>query len=483
LTYDFRVTFYFYDLETTGFNSREGRIMQFAGQRTDSQLEPVGDPDNFLIKISEDIVPDPDAVLITGITPQKTISEGITEAEFCRYFDTKINQAGTIFVGFNSIRFDDEFMRHLFYRNFYDSYEWHWQDDNSRWDLLDVVRMTRALRPEGIQWPFASDGAPSNKLGDLTSVNKLDHINAHDALSDVNATIAMARLIKTKQPDLFDYLLKIRKKDEVSSLVLKSQQFVYTSGKYPSQFEKTTVVATVAKTARGDGAVVYDLRYDPTDFFDLSPQELAKAWYRRDIEEGIILPVKTLKFNKCPAVAPIGTLFKDKASQQRLQIDPSVIEENYKKLKAAKDWPNQLLKAQELLDKQLQDRLLPDEQDVDNQLYSAFFDKADKQAMRLIRAALPDELSDLGDKLKDNRLQALLPLYKARNYKKYLTPDETKQWEKYRYYRLLSGGQDSRLARYFSRLEELKKTVKSKSAQYLLTELELYGQSVMPEPN
>src|SRR5476649_2087312 len=99
------MNFYFYDLETSGFNPRGARIMQFAGQRTDMNLQPIGEPDNLLIKMTADILPEPDAVLIHGNTPQKTIAEGISEAEFAKYLATKVFTPDTIAVGFNNIRF------------------------------------------------------------------------------------------------------------------------------------------------------------------------------------------------------------------------------------------------------------------------------------------------------------------------------------------------------------------------------------------
>ncbi|MEK7153130.1 MAG: exodeoxyribonuclease I, partial [Patescibacteria group bacterium] len=200
-----QASFFFYDLETSGFGSREARIMQFAGQRTDMQLNPIGEPANVFIRLTEDILPDPDAVLVTGITPQAAIADGITEAEFLKLFTEDIAVPYTIFVGFNTVRFDDEFVRCLHYRNFYDPYEWQWQDGRSRWDLLDLVRMTRALRPEGIEWPFDIKGNPTNRLELLTALNKLEHEHAHDALSDVEATIAVARLVRNKQEKLFDF--------------------------------------------------------------------------------------------------------------------------------------------------------------------------------------------------------------------------------------------------------------------------------------
>jgi len=122
-------------------------------------------------------------------------------------------------MGFNSVRFDDEFMRYLHYRNFYDPYAWHYSDDCSRWELLDLVRMTRALRPEGIEWPVSPEGKPTNRLELLTGLNHLDHEKAHDALNDVLATIAVTKLIRDKQPGLFDYLFQYRSKNDVKQKV------------------------------------------------------------------------------------------------------------------------------------------------------------------------------------------------------------------------------------------------------------------------
>src|SRR3954451_6528569 len=117
-------SFFFYDLETSGFDPRSARIMQFAGQRTDMDLKPIGEPVNVLIKLTPDVVPSPDAILITGITPQQTLADGLTEAEFMKLFYDEAVRPDTVFVGFNNIRFDDEFMRFMHYRNFYDAYEW-----------------------------------------------------------------------------------------------------------------------------------------------------------------------------------------------------------------------------------------------------------------------------------------------------------------------------------------------------------------------
>lgn len=474
-------SFYFYDLETSGINPRSSRIMQFAGQRTNLNLEPVGVPDNFLIKLTPDILPDPEAVLITGITPQQTLADGISEAEFLQHFHKNIALPGSVFTGFNSIRFDDEFMRYLNYRNFYDAYEWQWQDSKNRWDMLDVARMTRALRPDGIVWPFASDGKPSNRLELLASVNKFSHEQVHDALSDVKATIALAKLVKQKQPQLFDYLFKLRDKHEVEKLVTKPEPFVYTSGRYGGQFENTTVAVTVANHPTQKGSVfVYDLRFDPTVYAGKKPAELAELlakYHTPDDEE--FLPVKQLQYNHCPAVAPLSVL--DKSSQARLKINLSKIQKNAKALLALSDFSGHLQQAIAINEKQKQASLVVDIKDVDSQLYDGFFGDNDQQLMQTVRAADANNLADLHPQFNDPRLDKLLLLYKARQFPKCLSADEQHQWQNYLNDKLSAGDKQSELARYFVRITELAgKDNLSPSQEFLLEELKLYGESIMP---
>lgn len=256
-------SFYFYDLETSGLNPRADRIMQFAGQRTDLNFRPLGEPVNLLIELSDDTLPSPSAIMVTGITPQSTRQDGLSERDFAKFFIEEVATPRTIIMGYNSLRFDDEFIRATMWRNFYDVYAWQWKDRRSRWDLLDVVRLTRALRPEGIEWPFTPDGKPTNRLELLTKLNHISHEHAHDALADVVALIEVTKLIKTKQPQLFNFLFELRKKPAVRKLanLAHPQPFVYASGRYPSEFEKTTVAYPLAEGPNGN-LIVFDLRYN-----------------------------------------------------------------------------------------------------------------------------------------------------------------------------------------------------------------------------
>lgn len=476
-------SFFFYDLETSGFSPRAARIVQFAGQRTDMSLKPIGKPVNHLIKLTPDVLPSPDAVLVTGITPQRTLAEGLTEAEFLKIFYKEVVKPGTIFAGFNSVRFDDEFMRFLLYRNFYDAYEWQWKDSRSRWDLLDAVRMTRALRPDGIKWPFAPDGRPSNRLELLTAVNKLDHTQAHDALSDVNATIAVAKLIRDKQPELFKYLLGVRDKRKVEEIVSKGEPFVYTTGRYSSEYLHTSAAVLLAERPRNE-ALVYDLRYDPSEFVDLSVDELIGRWrFTDDPDAPPRLPAKTIKYNRCPAVAPLGVM-KDSATQKRLGLTLDTISKNLAKLRGIRsELAEKVVQAVERMDARReaeQTALVDNELTVDARLYDKFLPDSDRTLFPKIHASAPERLAGFEDKLKDDRLKNLLPLYKARNYPTSLTPEERAQWDGFCRRQLFEGGDDSGLARYFARLSELSAGALDDEQRYILEELQLYGQSVVP---
>lgn len=473
-------SFFFYDLETSGLDARSSRIMQFAGQRTDMNLHPIGDPVNVMIRLAPDVIPSPDAIMVTGITPQQTIQDGYTEAEFLKLFYEDVVTPGTIFVGFNTVRFDDEFMRYLHWRNFYDPYEWAWKDQCSRWDILDLVRMTRALRPEGIEWPFTDEGKPTNRLELLTKLNGLDHEHAHDALNDVLATIAVAKLIREKQPDLFNYLLEARDKKSAAKIVESGQPFVYSSGRYPGEHFNTTVTTLLAPHPQPGSGLVYDLRHDPKPFMEMTVAQLVDAWrYSKDADH-IKLPVKTLKYNRCPAVAPLGVL-KPEAAQKNIALSLGTVSRHLAILKTGHQaFAQKVLEALKQLDaereQQQQRVVLP----VDARLYESFISEQDKQVSRAIRVAKPNELSDFASNLRDDRLKEMLPLYKARNYPGSLTDDERAAWEAHCNDAIFAGGAQSELAKYFDRLGELAETKLDDNQKYILEELQLYGQSIVP---
>jgi exodeoxyribonuclease I len=469
--------FFFYDLETTGISSRRDRIVQFAGIRTDENLIAKGEPYNILIKLPPDILPSPEAALITGILPAKLSDEGITEAEFSDLFNTQIAIPNTIFVGYNNLRFDDEFIRFLNYRNFYDAYQWHWKDGSSRWDLLDMVRMTRALRPDGINWPVSEEGKPTNRLELLSAANNLTHDAAHDALSDVVATIELAKLIKAKQPKLFNFLLEIRSKEKVAELINAGQPFIYTSSHYSSEFLHTSVAATIS-TDQKSSALVYDLRNDPQQFLDLDIAELAERWRYDPDSKKPRLPVKTIKFNRCPAIAPLSVADKD--SQERLKLDIDQVMANYKIIEANKqDFSKKLEQVVKQLDKEREENRTKREPRIptaDERLYDGFIDRADQAKFPEARELASQPQPSIS--FSDDRLNDLFKLYRARNYENSLSDDESQEWHDFIHQKLFSEG-DSMWADYQANIERLiKENTKDLKKVELLNELLGYAESI-----
>lgn len=474
-----KTQFYFYDLETTGFRASTDRIVQFAGQRVDLDFKPIAEPDNFLIKLSPDILPHPRALLVSGISPQQTLSDGLSEVEFLRYFHETIATPETIFVGFNNIGFDDDFIRYLNYRNFYDPYAWQWQDSKSKWDIYQVAVVTRALRPEGIIWPVAEDGSAVNKLEELAKANKLNHSKAHDALSDVQATIDLAALLKTKQPKLFNYLFDNRAKSAVTKLISDNKPFIYSAGPFSSEYAKTSVVVNLGPARnQTDQYIYFDLRVDPTEFVDLEVNELKERYLNRFNKDKPKLPFGLIKTNKCPAVAPINVLSQE--DQQRLSLDLAKLNRNLQTLNKAADFADKLTEALSQAEGQAQAGY-PNSKSVDERMYDGFFNEADQIKMATVRVASPEQLADLHLDFADSRLSELLPLYKARNYPQSLSQDENIWWQNYLKDKLISAGDKSLASQFFVELEEAAKEYQNDSSKsFLLTEIQLYVESILP---
>ena len=435
-------------------------------------LEPIGEPYNLLVALNDDTLPSPDALMVTGITPQKTVEEGYTEAQFTQMLSEEIFTPDTIAVGFNNIRFDDEFIRHVLWRNFHDPYEWSWKDGRSRWDVLDVVRLTRALRPEGIKWPLDAKGEPSNRLELITSANGIAHENAHDALADVTALIAVTKLIKQKQPQLYDYLLKMRDKKVVQQLVNVDDKkpFVYASGRYDKEFAKT-IVAFPLTTSRNGGVVVYDLRYDPAPFVGLSQEELAKkifaSWEERQAEDFVKLPVKELQYNRCPAVAPLGVL-EQGDGWRKISLDLATVQKHQDMLLKYPDFAEKL---RGIFENKPAFKKLPDPE---TQLYDGFLNDRDRLRVEAVRNADERELADFHPEFQDERLAPLLLHYKARNFPRSLSEDDLAQWEAWRAQRL-----QTQLPQFMAALQRLAPTATDEQ-QFILQELQLWAEAVLP---
>ncbi|MGL4193737.1 MAG: exodeoxyribonuclease I, partial [Edwardsiella piscicida] len=422
-------TFLFHDYETFGQHPARDRPAQFAGVRTDADFNIIEEPQVFYCRLADDYLPQPDAVMITGITPQTALAQGVCEAEFAERIHQMFSVPGTCVVGYNNIRFDDEVSRNLFYRNFFDPYAYSWQNGNSRWDLLDVVRTCYALRPEGIVWPENEQGLPSFKLEHLSQANGIEHSNAHDAMADVYATIALAKRVKQAQPRLFDYLFQLRNKNRVAQLIdiAAMTPLVHVSGMFGALRGNTSLIAPLAWHPENKNAVIVcDLDSDITPLLTLDATALRERLYtpRSELGDAAPVPIKLVHINKCPVLAPEKTLLADNAA--RLGLDRQRCRDNLALLQQHSE---------------IRDKVVslfadappfPPSDDVDSQLYDGFFSDADRQAMQIIRATQPQNLPALDLRFSDPRITPLLFRYRARNYPTTLDESERRRWQQHR---------------------------------------------------
>ena len=482
-------TFLWHDYETFGADTRRDRPAQFAAIRTDADLNEIGQPLMFYCQPAPDYLPSPEACLITGITPQLCLEKGVPEHQFAARIEAELARPGTIGVGYNTIRFDDEITRFMFWRNLIDPYAREWQNQCGRWDLLDVVRMTYALRPDGIEWPRHQSGEmsgkPSFKLEHLTQANGIAHEAAHDALSDVRATIALARLIRDKQPRLFDFALSLHKKDRVAAeLRLPASQqtarpFLHISGMFSPERGCLAVMWPLAShPVNKNELIAWDLAHDPSELARLDAAAIRQRLFTRadDLPEGVQrLPLKTVHLNKSPmVVGNVNTLAP--AMAERWQIDLATAARH---AEAARALPDMSAIWAEVFQREAAGPV-----DVDQDLYGGFVGNEDRRRLARLRALPPEELARERPGFDDERLGELLWRYRARNFPETLTPEEHERWEEHRAAVLMEGeGGGLTFDALFERLDTLGEQADERANerdQAILGAIYDYAESIAP---
>jgi exodeoxyribonuclease-1 len=472
-------SFLFYDLETFGSDPRRTRIAQFAAVRTDADLVQVDEPISFFVRPADDLLPSPGATLVTGITPQHALREGINEAEAFARIVEELSRPETCTLGWNSLRFDDEFIRHGLFRNFHDPYEREWRGGNCRWDLLDVMRLAHALRPEGIVWPRREDGATSFRLEHLALANGVRQGDAHEALSDVHATLGIARLFRSAQPRLWDYALKLRDKKFAATLLdaIAMQPALHVSQRYPASRLCAAPVLPLARHPRIDSRmIVFDLDGDADALLDLDAGEIADRLYTpaADLPPGVQrMPLKEVHLNRSPALVAWSHLREQ--DFERLRIDRAAAEACAARLR-----PH----AHELAEKMRRvfgSETARERPDVDAALYDGFVSDADKRRRAQVRATPPGQLGSREFGFGDERLAELLFRYRARNWPHTLDAAEQQRWDEYRRRRLDSdcGLSECSFEMYAQEIAALRvQHAGDGDRQVLLDQLQAWGQTL-----
>ena len=424
---------FWHDYETFGADPRRDRPAQFAGLRTDPDLNPIGSPVSFFCQPATDGLPHPDACLLTGITPQQAAREGIAEPEFAARVHEQLAAPGTCGVGWNSIRFDDEFTRQLLYRNFHDPYLREWKNGNSRWDLIDLARMAHALRPQGMEWPQREDGAPSFKLELLARANGFEPRHAHDAMSDVESLLGLARRLKAAQPRLWDWHYTLRNKRTVLGLLDVAQMtpLLHVSQRYPAERGCLAVVMPIAMhPTQSNAVIVADLDPDPDAWSGLDADELADRLFtaRADLPEGIErAPLKLVHANRSPALAPLSALKNVDRARIGLDLDHALM--HGERLRGVAGLAERV---RELYARNAHSAA----EDPELALYTGFLDDRDRAQRDAVRTAPPQALAALAAGFHDPRYRELLFRYRARHHADTLDDAERARWEAFRRERL-----------------------------------------------
>ncbi|NYT52803.1 MAG: exodeoxyribonuclease I [Candidatus Vesicomyosocius endoextente] len=423
-------TFYWYDYETFGISPKIDRISQFAGIRTDESFN-ILDEQMFYCKPTHDCLLSPETCLITGISPQLCEQKGMIEHKFIKKIHAQLSTPNTCIVGYNSIRFDDEFTRHALYRNFIDPYAWHWKNGNTRWDILDVVRLCYALKKDtSLKWVYDEQNKVIFKLDQLSLANGIEHTNAHNALADVYATIAIAKIIKKTQPQLFDYAFSLRKKKTIKEKIKLFEPMLHTSGIYPAILSCTRLSVALAYHSYNDRVFVFNLDQDPRILLELNIKTLKTLMFTKNNQSALSkemkgLQIKELIFNKSPMFVPNIYKLESKITKQ-LKINMSTCLQRLEFIKE-----NQIIINKVVQDLYRNDTQRQPSSDVDQALYDDFInDNTDKYICNQIQTLSTNELKNFHPKFKDNRLSKLLIHFKARNYPDVLTKNEKEEWFK-----------------------------------------------------
>ncbi|MBI5256723.1 MAG: exodeoxyribonuclease I [Burkholderiales bacterium] len=471
-------SFFWHDYETFGRVPRRDRPAQFAGLRTDAELNEIGDPVMLYCQPPQDSLPDPESCLLTGILPQHCREHGLPEFEFAARIEQLLAQPGTVGVGYNTIRFDDEVTRHLFWRNLIDPYAREWQNGCGRWDLMDTVRCAYALRPEGIEWPRHEDGRVSFKLEHLSRANGLLHEAAHDALSDVRATIALARLIRTRHPKLFEFCLALRRKEAVWQQIGSGRPFLHVSGMFPAERGCIAVVWPLAPhPTNKNELIVWDLAQDPAELAALSADEVRQRLFTRseELPEGVTrLPIKSIHVNKSPVViGNLKTLSEPMAERWGLDMGLA--------LRHAETAQRESMAWAGLWPRVFERPVPATPPDVDEDLYGGFIGANDRRTLDRLRALKPEQLAAKHPAFEDERLEELLFRYRARNFPATLDAQEQQRWQQHRQQRLHEGaGGGFSLQQFFDRIDELNESADERG-QHLLESLYDWAEQIAPE--
>ena len=388
--------FIFYDFETTGLSHKYDQVLQFAAIVTDESFQELQDSSiDIRCNLMPHIVPSPKALAITNVRPTILSNQELSHREFMHTIETWSAQwRPAIFLGYNSIGFDENMMRQGLYQSLHGPYLTN-TNGNARGDIMRLAHAAYLFDENSLQIPMSSKGKPVFKLGALAKENDIDFDDneAHDALYDVRKTIELASLIKQKVPNIWDAMIKNANKRYAIDLI--QSQDIFASGEtffnVPYRWLMTCCGVNAGNSAQ---LGVFDLSYSPEDYLDLSVEKLI------DVLNASPKIIRSVRTNAQPFSLPIKY-----ASEDYWKHIDVTIEEATERAQTIKNRPE----FQKRVGEALANRFEVEELSlhVEENIYGGFPSGSDKMLMSKFHDVSPEERALLIDQFEDARYKQI----------------------------------------------------------------------------
>ena len=387
------MSFVIYDVETTGLNRRFDQILHFAAVRTDDTLSPTATIE-VRSRLLPYVVPSPKALLLT-----RTSLRDITDPHRPSHYEmvreiqrTLAAWSPALFLGYNSIRFDEEFLRQAFYQCLHPTFLTN-TNNNARADVLNMMRALACLRPGVLQVPRDPEGRQVFRLADLAAANGFASAGAHDAMRDVELTLQLCQRVREGAPDIWSSFMRFASKQAVIAFIREEPAFGYFDN-----FEGTRSVRPLTRIGISplDANVHYclDLTHDVDALRRLTDSELGEA-----VRARFRSPIRRLKVNASPFVAPlweIGAVDLEPADEDELMRSAQAVQSDEE------------LVARLVAAARTTDRTYPPSEHVELQIYGAGWPSNDDVvACRHFHESAWESRLEIALGLSDSRLRRL----------------------------------------------------------------------------
>ena len=386
------MSYVFYDTETTGIDHDYDQILQIAAVRTDEELNEL-DRIELRCRLLPHVVPSPKAMLVTGVKSSQLHAPNLpSHYEMMRKLHEKLTSwSPSLFIGWNTIDFDERLLRQAFYKTLHDPYQTV-RNGNNRTDALRIAQACSIFGPHALKYPVNKKGAKVFRLDQLAPLNGFAHDNAHDAMGDVKATVFICRMMKEAAPDVWSSFMRFSTKAAVLDYVSEETAFCFTDF-YFGRPSSTIVCSFGSDLAEAGGVFTFDLSHDPDQVESFTNDQLDSFVTRSP------KPVKRLKLNGAPMIAP---LYEAPESTKNLHLSESTLLMRAERLREHTDLQKRIVMALRRTQE-----IGVESPHLEKQIFKGFPDVEDQERMKTFHSVAWEDRSVIVEKFADPRLRAI----------------------------------------------------------------------------